>query len=376
MIKKMNLKDKLHQKFVIDKLKNEDIKRGSKAPLIVELDPTAVCDLACPGCISEDIIAMGNSFSSERLLNLAKELKESGVKGVILIGGGEPLSHPASGDIIKYFGKNDIAIGITTNGTFIDRYIDEIANYSSWTRVSVDAATQKTFDILRPSKTKKSKFNKVIENMQNLAKIKKGKLGFSFLIRSGIEEKGLVSNIEEIYDAAKLAKDIGCDYFEIKPSYNYKNDAMHTLVKYDDKTLEKIKQEIQKLDILVDDKFKILKAITLDDMLNGVKEKQIKEYDFCPVAELRTLITPTGVYVCPYWRGKSKFNFGTLQNISFSELWNSQRKKEVLNWLNPSIHCKELHCLRHESNLEILDILQKTQNNKEIEIVEEFDRFI
>jgi len=59
------------------------------------------------------------------------EFKESDVKGVIFIGGGEPLAYPASGELIKYFGEHDISIGITTNGTFINTYMDEIAKYSS-----------------------------------------------------------------------------------------------------------------------------------------------------------------------------------------------------------------------------------------------------
>ena len=42
-------------------------------PLVVEFDPTAVCDLAYPGCISEDIVSLGNSFSSERLMSIGGE---------------------------------------------------------------------------------------------------------------------------------------------------------------------------------------------------------------------------------------------------------------------------------------------------------------
>ena len=373
MIKKMNIKNKLYQQFVIDKLTNENIKDGSISPLIVELDPTAVCDLACPGCISEDIIATNNSFTPNRLIEIAKELKESGVKGVILIGGGEPLSHPTSRDIIKFFGENDISVGITTNGTFIDRMLEEIAQYSFWTRVSMDAATKETFDILRPSKTGKSVFKKVLNNIEQLSKIKKGKLGYSFLVRTEIDAP--ISNIYEIYDAAKLAKEIGCDYFEIKPSYNYKNGIAHTLVKHSKKSIQEIKNQIKRLEELVDENFSIIKAITLDDMLNGVKQKQVKTYDHCPVAELRTLITPLGVYVCPYWRGNNKFTIGDIKNISFKELWHSQKKREVMTWLDPSTHCANLHCLRDESNLEILKIITKLENGKTIETIKEFDRF-
>jgi MoaA/NifB/PqqE/SkfB family radical SAM enzyme len=376
MIKKMDILTKLHQDFVIEKIKKTDWENGSDAPLIIELDPTAVCDLACPGCISEDIIATKNSFSYERLIALAKEFKETGVKGVILIGGGEPLAHPAVGEIIQYFGENDIAVGITTNGTFIDRYMNEIAEYSHWTRVSMDAATEETFSKLRPTKGGGSKFYHIIDNMKKLAMLKKGKLGFSFLIRTEVEGDDVVSNIHEIYDAAVLAKEIGCDYFEIKPSYNYKNDVAHSLVRHSQENIQKMKKEIEKLNTLTNQNFSVTKAITLDESLGGVRQQQTKTYTSCPIAELRTLVTPLGTYVCPYWRGKEPFKIGDAKTMDFKSLWHSPKKKEVMEWLDPSIHCANLHCLRHESIQEIFDIRKKIKNNQELNIVQEFDRFI
>ncbi len=218
MPQKMNIIRKLKQKFVVNQLQNEKWKCN---PLVVELDTTEVCNFACPGCISEDLVSNSTSFSRERLMNLAQELYDLGVKAVILIGGGEPLAHPAVGELIKFFGTHDIKIGITTNGYFIPKYLNEIAEYASWTRVSMDAATSETFGKLRPTKDGKSTFNHIIEGMKNLAKIKRGNLGFSFLIRTEADGFGIQSNISEIYDAAVLAKQIGCDYIEIKPSYNY-----------------------------------------------------------------------------------------------------------------------------------------------------------
>jgi MoaA/NifB/PqqE/SkfB family radical SAM enzyme len=375
-IKKMNIISKLHQKFVVDTIQKTDWKKGTTNPLIVELDPTAVCNLACPGCISEDIIATKNSFSNQRLLELGKEFKNSGVKGVIFIGGGEPLAHLGSGELIKYLGNNDISVGITTNGVYIDRYMKEIALYSNWTRVSVDAATDKMFKILRPTKSGESKFKHVVDNMRKLSKIKKGKLGFSFLIRTEAEGDGMVSNVHEIYDAAVLAKDIGCDYFEIKPSYNYKNNIAHSLVKHSKERIEQIKEQLSKLQDLVSEDFSIVKAITLDDSLTGVKKKQVKSYHFCPATQLRTLVTPVGTFVCPYWRGKDDFNIGNAKTTEFSQLWSAKQRQKVENWLDPSVHCASLHCLRHETNLEIIKMIEDIKNGKTIEIVDEFDRFI
>lgn len=373
MAKKMNIKSKLYQQFVVDKVKGTDWNEGSTGPLVVEFDTTEVCDLACPGCISEDLVCNKTSFSRDRLLELATEMNEVGVKAVILIGGGEPLAHPAVGEFIEKLGEYGIHIGITTNGTFLDRYMEVIAKYSSWTRVSVDAATQETFEQLRPAKSGTNQFDHIINNMRELARQKTGTLGFSFLIRTEADGFGIKSNIHDIYEAAKLAKDIGCDYFEVKPSYSYAGGQDHALVKHEKQRMEEARLEIEKLNDLETDTFKIIKAINLEASLNCVDVSQNKSYEKCPVAELRTLVCPSGVYVCPYWRGKQQYKIGDVHHTKFSDMWNSEQRKQVMDFASPKQKC-QFHCLRHESNLELLKMIQT--DISQIAVVEEYDRFI
>jgi MoaA/NifB/PqqE/SkfB family radical SAM enzyme len=375
MTKKMNIIKKLSQRLVVEKIKSTDWVNGSTNPLVVELDTTESCDLACPGCVSEDLVAKKRHFTNERLLSLGVELKEAGVKAAILIGGGEPLMHPVIGKFMKYLGENDVHIGITTNGTLIDRYMDIIAPFSSWTRISMDAATEETYGRLRPSRSGESKFHHVVNNMRTLAKIKKGKLGFSFLIRTEADGFGIKSNIHEIYDSALLARDIGCDYFEVKPSYSYAGGIDHALVVHSEMRMQEARKEVDRLGSLVTDSFKIMKAINLEDSLHGVKSVQAKDYIKCPVSELRTLICPSGVFICPYWRAKENFRIGDVNDMSFGEMWNGKRRKEVMQFADPSKKCP-FHCLRHESNIEILGMIKDIKNGKDIDVIDEYDRFI
>ena len=374
MAQKMNILDKLHQQFVVDRVIESDWTNNiTKGPLVVELDTTEACNLACPGCISEDLVSNKTSFSNERLLEIGKEMKEIGVKAVILIGGGEPLAHPMVGKLIDYLGENDIHVGITTNGYFIDRYMDSIAKYSKWTRISMDAATASTFDKLRPGKDGNSKFDYIINNMRKLGKIKNGTMGYSYLIRTEADGFGIESNIGEIYDAAKLARDLGCDYFEVKPSYSYVGGQDHALVKHAKERMDEARKIIKRLDELERPGFKVVKAINLEDSLNCVDVKQEKGYHRCVVADFRTLITPSGVYVCPYWRGKDKFRIGNAHTTSLQDIWNSERRREVMEFVDPSFVC-DFHCLRDESNKMIYEMIES--DTSKIQIIDEYDRFI
>ncbi|MCL2284594.1 MAG: radical SAM protein [Fibromonadales bacterium] len=371
-IAKMNLVSKLHQPCEVNYIESLNLDDYSSNPHVVELDTTEICNLACRGCISEDMLHTRNSFSEDRLLRLGEELFEAEVKAVILIGGGEPLCNHAVGSFMTYLGERDVQIGLTTNGTLIDRYMEIIAQYVSWTRVSMDAATEGTFGMLRPAKNGKSLFNKIIDNMSNLAKIKKGKLGYSFLIRTKADGFSIDTNIDEIYAAAKLAKEIGCDYFELKPSYKFTDNSDHYLIKHEQADMDRAKAELMKCQELSNDKFKVITSVNLEHSLNGLQSLQPKEYHLCPSAYMRTLICSSGVYVCPYFRGKKHMIVGDVSTRSFKEVWNSEQRKKVMQMLDPALHCK-MHCIRHDTNLEVLR-MKKEQDFRIL--AEKGDRFI
>lgn len=373
----MNLTNKLGQHLVLDRIAETDWVEGNRAPFVVELDPTAACDLACPGCISEDLVALGNKFSDQRLLDLGREFIDCGVKAVILIGGGEPLAHRKIGEFIQMMGENDVHIGITTNGSFIDRYIEPIAAYSKWTRVSMDAATEALFGVLRPTKgSSRNKFMKITDNIRLLAGKKKGKLGYSFLVQTSADGDNVQANIHEIYAAASLARDLGCDYFEVKPSYQFRGGVAHALVQHEAGIMQAAAEEIARLDELETPSFKILRAINLAYSLNGELEAgQPKAYTNCPSAHLRTTVTPTGVFVCPYWRGKDHMKVGDVVFQTFREVWEGKQRREVMDRLDPSKDCG-FHCLRHDTNNVALQIKSDQLSGVRLAPVAEFDRFI
>jgi len=358
--KSLDLTSKLSQTSVIKYLKAVDWKKSSIAPFVVELDPTSQCNLACPDCISGELLNK-DEIPTIRLLKLVDEIIDAGVKAVILIGGGEPMMHPAAGDVIRKLGEAKIKIGITTNGLFLKKHLEVTAEFASWVRVSMDAGTSETFNRVRPSRTGKSLFDSAIKNIELFAKHKKGSLGYSFMIFNegnyGFRGIPLVSgaldkvahiktNVHEIYKAAELARNIGCDYFEVKPMY----DINHFSVMQPENVTHIVDEQLLKARALNTDSFKVLEATKLWASLHGESNLEAKEYRRCVSAETRTLITPSGVYVCPYFRGTEHKNLGRIQDMSFSDLWHGPIRSNVIKKLDPSKDCP-MHCIRHDSHL-------------------------
>lgn len=317
-------------------------------PQIVELDPTSKCMYSCECCINSDIINKTDPIKRDELIKFIDDFCEYGGKGIIFIGGGEPLMYPNMGDVLEYVYSKGIKIGITTNGFLIDKYINEISNYSQWVRISIDAATEETYKKVRPCKYNNA-YKRVLENCEKLANIKKGTLGFSFLI---VENEDY-SNINEIYSAACLAKKVGFDYFEVKPMV----DEKHFLYKYSADTLKSIFEQLNKVLCLNDDKFEVI----YPESLNQYKRDsllQIKNYSSCPVMQLRCVITNHGIYPCPYKRGYQKYNMGSISE-GYKSFVDGEKYKDIINQLNPETDCR-FFCIRNDIN----NILHMMKNNQ------------
>lgn len=343
-INRLDLTAKLYQPGIYDTVRRVAQRERSEAPVVIDLDPTSFCDLACPECISGKLLNQGR-FTRERLGSLAEELVSMGVKAVILIGGGEPLAHTGTQMIIHTLGRAGIAIGVVTNGTMLDRNRPGLAEHASWVRVSVDAATTETYRTFRPNRKGESVFDQVIENMRRFAAVKKGALGYSFLVIVREDDgQPAVSNHHEVFAAAELAKDIGCDYFEVKAMF----DEEHHIVGVTEEVLTSIADQIERAQCLAGADFEIVNSSTLDSLRERVGAVQPKDYHRCGVTELRTLVTSSGVYVCPYHRGNSKAMLGDAVTESLVDIW-SQSDRGIID---PSRDCT-FHCARHTSNLEL-----------------------
>jgi len=145
---------------------------------------------------------------------------------------------------------------------------------------------------------------------------------------------------------------------------------MHYLQKQDNEVVRIVNGQLDEIRDLVTDKFKVIAPTTLEEALSG-SEGQPKNYKSCPTTNLRTVVTPSGVYACPYHRGNLQMKIGDAVTTSFVEIWKGKRRSDVMTNLNPSKHCG-FHCIRHESNLFLFELENGTLPSP----VDDYDRFI
>lgn len=266
------------------------------------------------------------------------------VRGVIFIGGGEPLVHRTTPEAMTTLLDAGVAVAVVTNGTHLDTLSADLLRRLSWIRVSVDAATASMYDMFRPSRGR-SVYHRVMRNIDRACEAG-ACVGYSFLILSRRDSSGAVlSNLSELPAAGELAKALGCKYIEVKAAMT--PDHFVDCEPLQDEA--RLRATIDLAQALADDDFAVLLSSGLTSLLRGESD-QPKTYNWCPSAHLRTLITPTGVFACAYHRGNPAMRLGDVQTSPVSEVW----RTAPVGAVNPSMSC-HFHCARHETNLSCLD---------------------
>ena len=67
---------------------------------------------------------------------------------------------------------------------------------------------------------------------------------------------------------------------------------------------------------------------------------------------------------------------GNVNRMSFSKMWDSTLRRQIMERIDVSVDCDNIHCLRHDTNNKILNLKDKQEKGINISSVEEFDRFI
>jgi hypothetical protein len=250
------------------------IKRGKPIPqpALVTVDPINRCNLRCQWCNAGYILEhRQRALSKQTLLDLADFLAEwqgspewpKGVEAICIAGGGEPLLNRDVGYFIERCVSNGIEVGVVTNGTVIDRFLEPLS-LCTWVGVSVDAGSNQVYNRLKGLKPDAIVFDRVIENMMRLiayAKARQAPLASNRSGGHGVSYKFLLcdGNIEDVYRAGRIAKTIGCKNYHVRPvgrPWHRLDEAdSEGFMKFSNEAIEQFFDELERARALEDQTF-------------------------------------------------------------------------------------------------------------------------
>jgi MoaA/NifB/PqqE/SkfB family radical SAM enzyme len=192
-------------------------------PVTVDIDPSNKCMFDCPHCNAYDMMQHSSeNMSGDHMLKLVRFLaswrettRHHTPMSACISGGGEPYMNKEMTTLLEAMYGNEMESGIITTGfPMTDKDIDVAAITARWVGFSVDAATSETYNKIKGIRNDNA-LKKVLENIKKLVKRvehhkSKCDVAFKYLLTP--------DNAFEVYDAIKLAKEIGVKDFHLRPA--------------------------------------------------------------------------------------------------------------------------------------------------------------
>ena len=312
----------------------------TSAPIFMEVNLTNRCNLSCEWCISENFVGSA-TLDFDAVSYFLWDFADIGGKAVTFAGGGEPTLHPKFENIcLEAFGAG-LDLGLMTNGVYPVSYNQIIGSLFQWVRFSLD-----TTDYDHYKKWKG--VNAVDRVLANIRELKDAQ------VRVGVNcNVGLDMTIGEV---SQLIKDThgDVDYIQFRP----------ILPRY-------FKKEKRKINHLVWDWLEGVAIYEWDninlsmDKLGDIRNETFFPFNTCKGHFFNPILDATGdVSVCMYHPGDSRFIMGNIYDKRFSDIWTSEKRREVIQNLSEVAYSKECQvcCKLTELNkfIEYIDHPEKT----------------
>ncbi len=328
---------------------NQWLKGENIYPIYMEVSPTSACNHRCVFCAFDYRDYKPRFLEKERFKDILFELGRLGIKSIMYAGEGEPFLHKDMAEIIKHTKNSGIDVAVASNGVlFREDIAKECLPAMTWIRFSVNAGNNESHKKIHNGG--ENGFNKMVENISYAVELRK-KNNYSCAI--GAQFLLIPENKDEVSATANLFKKIGVDYLTIKPFIKHPLSRINANINfdYDDFDLDAIGRDLEKIS---DDNFKVIFRANIFKKL-----KEERRYGECLGLPFFAEIASDGnVYTCGPYLGEEKFCYGNIYQNSFKEIWEGEKRKEVLKMVSSDLDVKKcMKCCRlDEANNYLWDL--------------------
>lgn len=364
----INLKDLLSgNKFLPIYLDRKNQPRNNLSPVAVELHWTSVCNYNCIHCSYGKRRQKQNKLSLNIVSSLAEDLIDLKISAVYLSGGGEPTTFDGWQGYVKQFLDNGIEVALITNGINIKEKDIEIVGKMNYVANSIYSANEEIYKKITGS----SFFDRQFALPKMLGKVNSQTIVGARCVLNNL-------NYDQVVKIYERAIDTGFNYIIFIPAVDYEN----TGVSLGDYNIECIKKLLAENYGLFD-----LKRTNIDSLISrNIDYYERKNYldlfkvtpKLCCAVDIRGnafVNYDGGVYLCQPHIGNKKYCIGNLNELKFSEIWNSERHLDIIDILHKNFSlglCKNCRSINFNKIVDEFDA-----NNVQIDISSiKYDPFI
>jgi organic radical activating enzyme len=338
------------------------------APVSINLDLTTACNYRCDHCIDWDILNTPNKHHEEHLRSALVEMRGRGLKSVILIGGGEPTVYPGFSGMVRFLKELGLQVAVVSNGSG-NRKILEIADCldeRDWVRLSLDSGTNDTFVRMHKPVDRSISLESICAWVPKVKAVNpRFKYGFSFIItwvgaERHDEDKGqvkVVENLHEIVTATRLARDHQFDYISMKP-FLVRSETGSEVMDPEKaeahlaEVVARIRAGVDEAKTYATDTFKVLESTNLRMLESGTWRDFTNQPKTCHMQAFRQVLTPTGLYNCPAYRGVERAKIAGKEAYKDAAAADGTNRElaGILDRFDAHSECAAVTCLYNDVN--------------------------
>lgn len=286
-------------------------------PIEIEISPSGACNHRCIFCAVDYIGYQPDYLNREVILRSIRKMGEKGLKSVICSGEGEPLLNRDMPDIANEIRSYGIDVAMSSNGALFDRHMAEACLEAfTWIRFSV--ASLETDSYYRIQRANEGDLEKVKENLADAVAVR-GKKGAKTTL--GVQCLLMPENMGQLASMAKELREIGVDYFTVKPYSQHLRSQNKIEIDYG-----------QMLELEEELKQYATEAFAVYFRANAM-QKMHKEkcYRECYGMPFMTHIDAKGnVWPCIAHIGRTDYCFGNIYESTIEEIWEGEKRQKVM----------------------------------------------
>jgi len=312
-------------------------------PITIDMGIHKGCNMRCIFCYGTYQKPSMDYIPTDRLLMVAQDAGRAGVKGVAIIGDGEPTLNEGLYPFVEALTNHGVESAVATNGLLLDKQkTDILTKNCTWVRFNISAVGNKYPQIHKG--TTEADFQRLKGIIGHAAKNNDN-------CTIGMQMVLVPQCFDQVIPMAQLGIDLGVDYVQIK---QFSDTGSGMPMHFDMNRYDEVVNILKEAEAMTTDKTKIVikwKAIEDTKKITGEKKW---DFDYC--VDLPFLFQMSGngkCYPCGYLFNKDEYCYGDVTKQRLWDILHSRRYWDVIEKIS-KIPLKDLcegqcrHCMTNQ----------------------------